>query len=93
LVEAGGTHYRRNRRHLIVTNEQQPMEEFEFSEGSEPDTSQSSSPQLIDEPSEMGNVGEDNNTQSEPVDSPTVPRRSGRLTRQPKWMEDYIPSI
>jgi len=53
------------------------MEEFEFPEGPEPDTSQSSSPQLVDEPSEMENVGEDNDTQSKSVDSPTGPRRSG----------------
>ena len=49
------------------------MEEFDFSEGPEPGTSQSSSPQLVDEPLEMENMGEDNNTQSELVESPTVP--------------------
>ena len=63
-------HYRHNQRHLIVANEQQPKEEFDFSEGPEPGTSQSSSPQLVDEPSEIENMGEDNN---ELVESPTVP--------------------
>ena len=80
-VKVGESVYRRNRRQLIHTNEPLPIVESQPTQISTD----------IDTP-------EDNPAPSAEIATPppavesNSPCRSGRVTKTPKWVEDYVPS-
>jgi len=92
-VQVGGACYRRNRQHLILTNEdlleERAIPDQQTSLGNE-------LPSSSDNQSDTETVVPEEHIQSSgpetahPESSPT-PRRSGRMTKKPRWMKDYVP--
>lgn len=94
-VQVDGRTYRRNQRQLIQIDKDLPMEEpITPSHESQVQTS----PRFAMESSDMINRVEPPRTR--PLDKPnsnsltpsTSPRHSERVTQQPTWMADYVPS-
>jgi len=95
-IQVGTACYRRNRRHLILTNEQM----FENDELSIPEQQASADNErlnLSEDRLETDNAIPDiDNTASTQgttgSDASLAPRRSSRVTRKPRWLQDYVPS-
>jgi len=83
-VKIGDNVYRRNRRQLIHANEPpQPLQELQPAQ------------LAMDTDNLEDNLTPDTETTTPPTAEPinnNSPRRSGRVTKKPKWMEDYVPS-
>ena len=97
-VQVGERIYRRNRRQLIYANEppvqnsplmdQLPSEQSTNSHAQNSDVDSTSSPLNSESPKHKNDI----DTNSLPSETQSEPRRSGRITKTPKWMDDYVPS-
>ena len=99
-VQVGERIYRRNRRQLIYANEplltsppivdQLPTEQSQspnqFTQNSNIDST--TTPQEVESHGPKTNLG---SNPPLPI-TESQPHRSGRITKTPKWMEDYVPS-
>jgi len=99
-VKVGNTIYRRNRRQLIfvkankqkqISSPNQIEEIPSQSDHVSPSNISDQSPEHPDTPSSIDSDLEESNTMAEDNNA-MMPRRSGRTTRKPAWMADYIPS-
>lgn len=96
-VQVRSTVYRRNRRHVMTTNEDHPRDTHIPEQDRTQHLPQALPDDNITSPetsSSQQSTDTDAPHETEVPSQPEIeglPRRSGRLRSQPKWMEDYVP--